>query len=274
MRGMVWHPYAETYPLLEGDEFDRMVASIRRTRGNAEKPCYYRMVKGEPQGLDGRNREKACKLAKVKCTWKKVVVADEDVEEFIDRHNDVRRHMTAEQRRERVAKLRAQGRSTYEIAEKVGASQATVRRDLEQTGDTAPSEIVGQDGRKQKAHREDDGDAAEGPVLCSRCKRIGKETPVGCENCAEARKKDAKRAAKKGKAAGPQKNGQVAYDDRPLRDAKGVVTREIDKLARMYGMSGGKEHQALHEAHKTFQAAFAEFWRTCRSQKRPAAVPA
>jgi hypothetical protein len=31
---MLFHPYAETFPLLEGEEFDKLVSSIQATKGN------------------------------------------------------------------------------------------------------------------------------------------------------------------------------------------------------------------------------------------------
>jgi hypothetical protein len=61
-----WHPYAETYPLVEGADFDRMVASVKRTKGNKDKPCLFRVRQGEQEGLDGRNRERACMAARVR----------------------------------------------------------------------------------------------------------------------------------------------------------------------------------------------------------------
>lgn len=268
-----WHPYAETYPLIEGEEFDKMVASVKKTKGNKDKPCLYRVRAGQDEGLDGRNRERACRAARVKCFWKKVTVSDEDVEEFIDRHNDVRRHMTPDQRAERVVKLREQGRSTREIAEKVGASQTTVLNDLkaaDRSGEQncspdgskppgkpqPPEKIVGQDGKQYPARQEDVGDAHEGPILCKRCQRVG--VVADCPGCKEARDKDAKRDRQKGKRQGPQRNGQVKFDSGPFKQHFGAVGRQIDSLARHYGAKGDKRIEALHKQLVEFKSAFTQ----------------
>lgn len=266
-----WHEYAETFPLIEGNDFEKMVASVKRTKGNKDKPCLYRVRQGEQEGLDGRNRERACKQARVKCFWKKVTVADDDVEEFIDRHNDVRRHMTPEQREARVLLLRSQGRSTREIAEKVDTSRSTVQRTLDRLGDTAPEgQVVGTDGRRQKADRP--GDAAESEILCSRCARIGQETPApskgGCSKCQAARAKDAKRAEKRGARVGAQRNGQAAFDQRPYRTAKGELSRQVDKLARLYGDKDSTDVERLQKHLAEFDEKFVAYWTKLRERSR------
>jgi hypothetical protein len=55
---MEWHPYAESYPLLEGEEYEAFKLDI--AVNGQQEPVKYRVVEGKKQGLDGRNREGAC----------------------------------------------------------------------------------------------------------------------------------------------------------------------------------------------------------------------
>lgn len=128
---MNWHPFAERFPLLEGDEWEAFKESIAATGGN-ETPITYRIVNGKKQYLDGRNRHRACKSLSIECREEAVEVDDEDVKAWIIRRNVHRRHMTRELRRELVAELRADGQSTRKIAETLGASRSTVHRDIEE----------------------------------------------------------------------------------------------------------------------------------------------
>jgi hypothetical protein len=56
---MDWHPFAETFPLLKGAEWEAFKADIQKTNGPAQRAAY-RVVNGQKQGLDGRNRFRAC----------------------------------------------------------------------------------------------------------------------------------------------------------------------------------------------------------------------
>lgn len=57
----------------------------------------------------------------------------------VDSWNLLRRHLTAEFRRERVRELRAKGMSTRQIAGELKVSQMTVVRDLKQSGESSVS---------------------------------------------------------------------------------------------------------------------------------------
>src|SRR4051812_30055561 len=100
-----FHPFAELFPLLEGDEWEAFKDGIKQTDGNKEQPIIVRMVDGQPEGLAGRNRYRACKELGIEPTVKVVKLNDEDVEAFILRDNVHRRHLTPETRKAIVAEL-------------------------------------------------------------------------------------------------------------------------------------------------------------------------
>ncbi len=149
---MDWHPFAMKFPLLTGDDWESFLASIKRTKGNSV-PVAYRMVEKEKQGLDGRNRMKACDELGLKCKMEKVDISDDEAKEFILDRNVHRRHMTRELRQEIVAELRADGKSVREIASSVGVSPATVHADLSTPGvqNRTPETVTGLDGKTYPA---------------------------------------------------------------------------------------------------------------------------
>ncbi len=152
MAVLTWHPLAEKFPLLEGDELESLKASIRSTKGVDEQPVLYRMKDGKPQGLDGRNRHRACKELKIKCKMKRVSVPDEEVRDFIFRRNLHRRHLTVELRKALVAELLAEGESTRTIAEALGVSKTTVqnvKEEIQESGgqNCTPETVTGSDGK-------------------------------------------------------------------------------------------------------------------------------
>jgi SAM-dependent methyltransferase len=82
-------------------------------------------------------------------------VDDDDHAEALARTlNTDRRHLDADQRRELVAHLRAEGHSYRAIADAVGTSLGAVQRDLATVStDTVPDRIVGRDGKSRPASR-------------------------------------------------------------------------------------------------------------------------
>lgn len=67
--------------------------------------------------------------------------------------NTCRRHMTAEQRREQVLRLKGWGWSNPRIAEVIGCSDETVRTDLQRSGskDLEPEHVTGSDSKQYPA---------------------------------------------------------------------------------------------------------------------------
>ncbi len=120
-----FHPLADEYPLLQGDEFRALVESIDQK--GQEVPIYVWCA----QIIDGRNRYRACQELGIAC--RSVDVSDLEERELpalIERLNLHRRHLSAEWRQQRAAKLRAEGRSYRAIAEELSVSHQTVANDL------------------------------------------------------------------------------------------------------------------------------------------------
>jgi N6-adenosine-specific RNA methylase IME4 len=86
------HPYADIFPLLEGEEFTAFVANIR-TKG-----LVHPIVLFEGMILDGRNRWNACKAAGVEPRFQEFdQVCEGDPLEFVVVTNLHRRHLTPSQ---------------------------------------------------------------------------------------------------------------------------------------------------------------------------------
>lgn len=150
-----WHPFAELFPLLTGEEWESFCASIRRSRGNREPVIYRRLPDGRFQGIDGRNRYRACEETGQRCRMEEAadLETEEEVRQYIIDKNLRRRHMTAEQRRPFVADLKEEGKSNRAIAAALNVSEATVRNDLKVSGaqGCAPEKVTGTDGKTYPA---------------------------------------------------------------------------------------------------------------------------
>lgn len=212
---MEFHPYAESFPLLDGKKYERFRADIAST-GGPRQPIKYRLVNGgTKQGLDGRNRIRACDDLELPCPEEKVTVPDDEVEAYIDSLNLHRRHLTQEEQMEeraarvkRVAELRAKGQSYRQIAEQEGISQTQAKRDAEsseteneeninvstvtpvtvENNETAsnPEVVTGKDNKTRKAKTR---------KLCEACEsreNRGKPVIKDCPDCKELNKKPKK----------------------------------------------------------------------------------
>jgi ParB-like chromosome segregation protein Spo0J len=158
-----FHPLADLFPLMEGAEFDALVADIK-ANGLQDSIVLY-----EGKILDGRNRYRACKAAGVvprfrvgapsqeKPNLARPIIADPLA--YVINANIHRRHLTAEQKRDLIAKLiKAQPeKSDRQIAETAKASPTTVgtvRTEMEEVGDVSKLDTrTDKRGRKQPANK-------------------------------------------------------------------------------------------------------------------------
>jgi hypothetical protein len=85
------HPAAELFPLMEGEEFDALVRSIKE-HGQRNEILLY-----EDAIIDGRNRYRACEAAGVLPIFKPVVITG-DPWAWAWEQNAERRHLTPEQK--------------------------------------------------------------------------------------------------------------------------------------------------------------------------------
>jgi hypothetical protein len=170
MSELQFHPLAGLFPLMEGTEFEELVADIK-AHGLRERIDLY-----QGKIADGRNRYRALQQLGIdpstdqKKYFRKALYAhsaggeiapheqnnDDRVRALIISRNIHRRHLTAEQKREIIAKVIAAKpeASDRQIAKQVKADHKTVgavRKAKEATGEVSPVEKrVGTDGKVRK----------------------------------------------------------------------------------------------------------------------------
>jgi hypothetical protein len=152
MSEIPFHPLADLFRLMEGEEFDALVADVKANGLREQIVTYEEMI------LDGRNRYHACLTAGVTPIIMKGDDAIADPAAYVISKNIRRRHLTAEQRRELVAKLiKAQPeKSNRQIAKtaKVDKTVGSVRRELEGRAEIPHvDKRADTKGRKQPAHK-------------------------------------------------------------------------------------------------------------------------
>lgn len=127
---MNFHPFSEIFPLIEGADFDALVADIK-ANGLREKIWLY-----DGKILDGRNRFLACQKAKVKPGYRKYTGTNPLA--FVVSLNVQRRHLSASQlsmAAARIATLRTGQRADHvqgvpigTASEMTGASERGTKR--------------------------------------------------------------------------------------------------------------------------------------------------
>lgn len=115
-----FHPVANIFPLMTGQEFDALVNDIAE-HGQAEPIWLY-----DGQVLDGRNRYRACMELGIVPDVREYT--GNDPHAFVVSLNLHRRHLTREQRDELIRTLRGNGYTLQKIADAVGVSVDTAHR--------------------------------------------------------------------------------------------------------------------------------------------------
>jgi ParB-like chromosome segregation protein Spo0J len=149
-----FHPLANIFPLLEGEEFDALVADVK-ANGLCEKIFLY-----DGMILDGRNRYRACIEAGIEPDCYELPDGDEsEILAFVVSKNIHRRHLTAEQKRNLIAALlkATPEKSDRQIAKTVKASPTfvgKVRAAAEAAGEVSTVDTrVDAKGVKQPARK-------------------------------------------------------------------------------------------------------------------------
>lgn len=113
---MKFHPYAEIFPLIEGDDFDSLVADIK-ANGLRDPIWTY-----DERILDGRNRYLACKAAGVKPQYREY--EGDDALAFVVSLNVQRRHLTTAQRAMAAAKVATLAKGSNQHTARAVSSQS------------------------------------------------------------------------------------------------------------------------------------------------------
>jgi hypothetical protein len=155
-----FHPLADIFPLMEGAEFDALVADIKAHALRTKITLH------EGKILDGRNRYRAMLAAGHTtpissghfCKYKSLVPGDTPLD-YVIRANLHRRHLTAEQKREIIAKLlkaepEKSDRQIGKQAKVDGKTVAEVRQGMEARAEIPHVENrTDTKGRKQAAKK-------------------------------------------------------------------------------------------------------------------------
>src|SRR5262249_54446502 len=151
-----FHPLADVFPLMVGEEFAELVADIK-ANGLRQQ-----IVLHEGKIIDGRNRYRACIEAGVEPA---VIVGDDwinDPAAYVISANIHPRHLTAEQKRDLIIKCADWTKSDRAIAADFDTNKNTVgraRKEIERKATVPTGTVgkrVGKDGkaRKQPAKRD------------------------------------------------------------------------------------------------------------------------
>src|SRR5262249_32996496 len=158
-----FHPLADLFPLIEGDEFDALVADINTNRLRDEIILYEGMI------LDGRNRYRALRTLGLdpEQIRDRLCVTKDCIDEhhggpaaYVISANIHRRHLTTEQKRELITKLikAAPEKSDRQIAAAAKVDHKTVgvaRARVEGRGEVPHvEERTDTKGRKQPARKQ------------------------------------------------------------------------------------------------------------------------
>src|SRR5262249_23359378 len=142
-------PARRPVSVMEGEDFDDLVADIKANGQHEPIVLYDGMI------LDGRNRYRACLAAGVAPDFINSDGWIDDPAAFVISANIHRRHLSAEEKRDLIAKLitARPEKSNRRIAKEIGVSHphvAKVRGDLEKSGDVETvTTSIDTKGRKQ-----------------------------------------------------------------------------------------------------------------------------
>lgn len=152
------HELSADYHDLSGPAWDSFLEGM--VEGGFD--AHYPIVIYAGEVIDGWQRQRAAVQLGIEPVYR-TLPDGVDLEAFVKRVNDDRRHESSEakakriaERRERVAKARSEGKSYREIAEEEGVDEKTARNDVkaveEESGaDMSAGETIGRDGKTYPA---------------------------------------------------------------------------------------------------------------------------
>jgi hypothetical protein len=186
-----FHPIADIFPLMEGQEFAELCESIRKNKLREPITLF------EGKVLDGRNRERACEATGVEPRYRDFEGTYEQAVQFVWDMNFHRRHMTNEQKRVALEKRLElyPNQTDREIAKATGFSPPTVAkvRNVKNLHRTERIEASGRKARGTKpkaANQKKPDKAAKQPSAKSPSKSSAGQVVIS----AEQRKAEAARA--------------------------------------------------------------------------------
>jgi hypothetical protein len=131
---MKYHPYSDIWPLMSGEDFEKLKADIKANGLRMNVITYKDMV------LDGRNRERACEAVGVTTRYADAGVStDDDALKLVASLNEHRRHLSIAQRAfaaEALATLR-NGSNQYRAKEQGCSAERPSSSDTKTLRDAA-----------------------------------------------------------------------------------------------------------------------------------------
>jgi hypothetical protein len=159
-----FHPLASVFPLMEGNEFDDFVRDIQQ-RTQLEE-----IDTADGKIIDGRNRARACQKLGIEPRYhERKFNSEAGIRDYIISKNIRRRHLTAEQKRDLIAKLlqadpTKSDRSVAKAAKTHHHAVKKVRKEEERRGNISHvAKRIDSKGRKQPAKKSTSAVKAEQP---------------------------------------------------------------------------------------------------------------
>jgi hypothetical protein len=153
-QALEFHPLADIFPLMEGAEFEELVADIKKLHGLRDPLTMF-----ERKILDGRNRYRACREAGVEVKTELFEGDKESALAFVISKNICRRHLKSEKKRKIIEGLikanpEKSDRQIGKIAKADNKTVATIRAGLERREEIPHvSERTDSRGRQQPAKK-------------------------------------------------------------------------------------------------------------------------
>lgn len=123
MQMLSYHPLADVFPLIEGADFDDLVASIKKCG------LIHPIVLFEGRILDGRNRYRACLAAGIEPDFVDFDEVDPEKQAaLVEALNVTRRHLSDSQRALLAAQLTKKGTSQADMGRQMNVSERSVQK--------------------------------------------------------------------------------------------------------------------------------------------------